>query len=102
MHHHAAATGLTDHQIATIAVNSVFPAIAALFIGLRLWAKRIKHTALLLDDWLILLGFVSTATFRHDSWSDKPKVFVLGNSMPYIYGGHEPQTISGRATLISI
>lgn len=49
---------LTDHQVATIVVNAVFPAVAAIFIGLRLYAKRVKHASLQADDWLILLGLV--------------------------------------------
>ena len=61
MHQLPVATGLTDHQIATIVVNSIFPALAAVSIGLRLYAKMIKHSALQLDDWLILLGFVRRA-----------------------------------------
>ena len=49
---------LNDHQIAIIAVNAVFPSLAAVFIGLRLYAKRIKKPKLQADDCLILLGFV--------------------------------------------
>ena len=86
MHHHSVATSLTDHQIATISVNGIFPAVAALFIVLRLCAKRIKHSALFLDDWLILLGFVGVASILHNYGSNGSKIFVLGNSGPFLYG----------------
>ena len=52
------ANGFTDHQIATIVVNSAFPALTFFFICLRLYAKQLKNGKWQLDDLLILIGFV--------------------------------------------
>ena len=51
---------LTDHQVATIVVNVVFPLLAAAIVLLRCWVKKNKKIRLRIDDYLIIFGLVNT------------------------------------------
>ena len=45
-------------QVAMIATSTVLPALAALAVGARFQARRIKNLPLKADDWIILLALV--------------------------------------------
>lgn len=56
---------LTSHSIALIAINSIFPFLAAVFMLLRLQARRVKNVALKADDYLIIAAFVKILRPSH-------------------------------------
>ncbi|MCJ1442345.1 MAG: hypothetical protein MMC23_002839 [Stictis urceolatum] len=60
---------MNEHSRATIAVNTVFPALSAVFIALRIRARQIKHSSLKLDDYIIVAALI----------------FTLGQSLPFAY-----------------
>ncbi|MCJ1312975.1 hypothetical protein MMC25_006651 [Agyrium rufum] len=70
--------GLSGPSIATIVVSVVFPALSALVVGARIYARRMKAKELALDDWMILLALVVT----------------IASCIPYIVGA----TIGGIGT----
>ena len=61
---------LTDRGLATIVVSTIFPILAIIAFGLRIYARRIKAHAFHLDDYLCLVATVS----------------VLGNSRQCYFG----------------
>ena len=50
---------LTGHSKAVIAVNSVFPFVAAVAVALRLYARRLKATSLKSSEYVILVALVA-------------------------------------------
>ncbi|MCJ1352868.1 MAG: hypothetical protein MMC33_002852 [Icmadophila ericetorum] len=51
---------LTDRGLATIVVSTIFPILAIIAFGLRIYARRIKAHAFHLDDYLCLVATIVT------------------------------------------
>lgn len=52
--------------IALLIVDFVFIALAAIAILLRVWARRIQKASLCLNDYAVMVAWVSTAFFSLD------------------------------------
>jgi len=57
---------LTGHQKATIIVNCLFPALAVVATGLRLYVRKLKNLALKADDYTILAALVRQGSFAQN------------------------------------
>ena len=70
---------MNEHSRATIAVNTVFPALSAVFIALRIRARQIKHSSLKLDDYIIVAALVSLALRRNLALTGSDRYLLLVN-----------------------
>ena len=52
---------LTSHQVAVIAVNTVFPFVSLIFVILRFYARLVTRITPRTNDYLIIVAFVNTS-----------------------------------------
>lgn len=60
--------------------------LAILAVVLRFWARRIKKLSLELDDYLVMVGLVTTVYASYFPSSHMFQIFALAESAMYIYG----------------
>ena len=54
---------LTDRSDAIIAINSIFPSLAVFAVALRFYARKLKASAFMADDYMIIFSLVRAASY---------------------------------------
>ena len=76
-----------SYQMVHSVLLLVFSSIAMLAVFLRFWARRIQKLALELNDFLIVLGLVSSLSLPYSPFADQQSDLRIGreHSGPLLY-----------------
>lgn len=85
----------SSYSVEHVSILSVFMLLSIIALALRFWARRIQKSSLELNDYIIVIGSVSSYMLRNLSWSpDVYQVFTLGGAAFNIYGRSSHQLLS--------
>ena len=73
-------TALPRQNVQLIVLCSVFLVLAIVAVGLRLITRRIKHTALVLNDYLIVWALVSIYINQTCWYAEKSEIMLCGEA----------------------
>lgn len=66
----------TSYSVAAVVCGAVFPLLAILSVGLRLYARRLNSLALGLDDYAVIVALVSiTSQYRYYVMAPKFRIW---------------------------
>ena len=77
---------MADLKSTVVALGILMPALAALMVCLRIQSRRIKKTALAVDDYLAVAALVCLISFTVIAFTESDQVFSIALSIVSLVG----------------